>query len=220
MEIRGKAWRPGDLKSFYKAKYVCPAACDDQAATVEAATDRVRAELIAHSGTKNDPNIYYNIDSSEYKGLINDVREKALKEGRKEAWDLARRIVISGPNCYAIDEVNKAFGDLNIFNTPAGYLNIFNTPVEEVLAKDKKYKEEKNALHIGDEVEFIAPGCTKLKEVRKGYVMGIVEDSPRCVCILAKDGSYHRSHEMCEKTGKHNPDIEKVMASFEEEESE
>ncbi len=206
MEIRGKAWRPGDLKQFYKAEYVCPEAYNDQAAIVEAATDRVRAELIAHSATKNDPDIYYNIASCEYKSLINDVREKALKEGREEAWDLARRIVTTGENCYSIDEVNKAFGDLNILRTP----------VEEVLAKDKEYQEKKKALHVGDEVEFTAPGPHKFVEVYKGYVIRFDEESPRWVHILTKDGLFYRSPLMCTKTGKHNQYIGKVMASFEE----
>ena len=137
-------------------------------------------------------------------------QEEARQEGREEAWDLARRILITGEDCYSVDEVNKAFSDLNILRTP----------VEEVLAKDKEYQEKKKALHVGDEVEFIArkPNC-KLNEVMTGYVLGFVGDlSSECsVRILTKHGTYLKSHEMCEKTGKHNPDIEKIMASFEEE---
>ena len=84
-------------------------------------------------------------------------------------------------------------------------------------------QEEKNALHVGDEVEFIGSNPNykvKVNEVMTGYVIGFVDGlSDECsVRILTKKhGTYLRSREMCEKTGKHNPDVEKVMASFEEE---
>lgn len=201
MEIRGKAWRPGDLKHFYKADYICPEAYNDQAKAVEYATDKVRSELIAHSGTEKEPELYYNIPSYEYKSLIKDVREKALKEGREEAWDLARRIVTTGDGCYTIDEANKTFGNMNILTTP----------IDEVLAKDKEYQKEKETLHVGDEVKFTAYGIT-----RKGYVINVVR--PTLVRVLTKNlGTCPVGPEECEKTGKHNPDVEKVMASFEEE---
>lgn len=126
---------------------------------------------------------------------------EARQEGREEAWDLARRIVTTGDSdCYSYDEVKKAFGNLNILRTP----------VEEVLAKDKEYQEEKKKLHVGDEVEVTAYGVT-----RKGYIVNLV--SPVLVRVLTKDlGTYPVEPEDCEKTGKHNPDVEKVMASFEE----
>ena len=138
---------------------------------------------------------------------------EARQKGREEAWDLARRIVTTGNGCYTIDEVNKVFGNMNILRTP----------IDEVLAKDKEYQEEKKTLHIGDEVEFIGSNPNykvKVKEVMTGYVIGFVGGlSDECsVRILTKHGLYIRSREMCEKTGRHNPDIEKVMASFEEEE--
>lgn len=134
---------------------------------------------------------------------------EARQEGREEAWDLARRIVAAGEDTYTFEDMHKLFG-------ADAYTKIFNTPVEDALSKDKKFQEEK-ALQVGDEVEFIAPGCTKLKEVLKGYVIGVDEESPRWVSILTKDGSYYKSPVMCAKTGKHNPYVEKLMASFEEE---
>lgn len=137
---------------------------------------------------------------------------EARQEGREEAWDLARRIVAGDSDCYSYDEVYDLFGTRS-------FDQILNMPVEDALSKDKKFQEEK-ALQVGDEVEFIAPGCTKLKEVLKGYVIRIDEENPRCpgwVSILTKDGSYCKSTAMCVKTGKHNPYVEKLMASFEEE---
>lgn len=131
---------------------------------------------------------------------------EARQEGREEAWDLARRIVTDYPdsdvyNFYTIDEVLKVFGMKT--------WDVLKMPVGFAMAKDKKYQEEKKALHIGDEVEFAACGTT-----RKGYIINLV--SPALVRVLTKDlGTYPVGPEECKKTGKHNPDIEKVMASFE-----
>ena len=137
-----------------------------------------------------------------------EKQAEARQEGREEAWDLARRIGTCGDDCYTYDEARDLFESRT-------FGQILRMPVEEALSKDKEYQEDKKALHVGDEVEFVAPGRTKFKELHKGYVIGIDEESPRWVYILTKDGSYHRSPVMCKKTGKHNPDVEKVMASFE-----
>ena len=208
MEIRGKAWRPGDLKSFCKVQCISPAAYDDQAKAIEYATDRVRAELIAHSGTEKDPELYYNIPSYEYKSLIKDVREKALKEGRKEAWDIARRIVTCGSDCYTGTEVlDSVFGSCNASN-------IFEMPAGEALAKDKAFQEDKKTLHVGDEVEFTGHGIAK-----KGYVVNLIP--PRVVRVLTKDlGTYVVTLKECKKTGHHSDEIEKAMDSFEKREYE
>ena len=141
---------------------------------------------------------------------FDEKQAEARQKGREEAWDLARRIVVTGDGCYTIDEVNKVFGNMNILRTP----------IDEVLAKDKEYQEEKKALHIGDEVEFIGSNPNykvKVNELMTGYVVGFEDGlSDECsVRILTKHGTYLRSREMCEKTGKHNPDVEEVMASFE-----
>lgn len=201
MEIRGRAWRPGDLKSFYKAEYICPEAYNDQAAIVEAATDRVRAELIAHSGTEKDPELYYNIPSYEYSSLIKDVREKALKE----AWDLARRIVTCGPDCYTGSDFVSVFGSCNA-------ISIFELSADEALAKDKKHQEDKKALHVGDEVEFdLKMGF--VSEKHRGYITNLI--SPVLVRVLTKKyGTITVSPGKCKKTGHHNEEIEKAMASF------
>lgn len=131
-----------------------------------------------------------------------EKQAEARQEGREEAWDLARRIVTYELDSYTGPDLDSVFGSQcdNI---------IFETPVDEALAKDKKHQEEKKALHVGDEVEFTANGTT-----RKGYVINLI--SPVLVRVLTKDlGTYPEPPEKCKKTGKHNPDIEKVMASFE-----
>lgn len=147
-----------------------------------------------------------------------EEKQKARQEGREEAWDLARRIFGDGSGCYNYDEIYDAFDTRS-------HWQILGMPVEEVLSKDEKHQKKKKALHVGDEVKFagIVPNYkVKVDEAMTGYVVGFEVGlyGERSVRILAKHGSYLKSPEMCEKTGKHNPDIEKVMATFEEEESE
>lgn len=133
-----------------------------------------------------------------------EKQEEARQEGREEAWDLARRIATVGYDCYTADEVDKVFGKGNILS--------LRTPVDELLAKDKKYQEEKKALHIGDEVEFGVRAIDSKKY--RGYITDFV--SPNTVRVLTKElGTIRVEPKDCTKTGKHNPDIEKVMASFE-----
>ena len=119
--------------------------------------------------------------------------------------DLARRIAAFGEDTYTWQELDSVFGS-HCDNT------IFELPVEFAMAKDAKY--QKDALHVGDEVKVTAYGVT-----RKGYIINVV--SPALVRVLTKDlGTYPVGPQECKKTGKHNPDVKKVMASFEEEDSE
>lgn len=95
-----------------------------------------------------------------------EKQAEARQEGREEAWDLARRIASDGSGFYTVDEVHKIFGKTA--------WNVLKSPVEEVLAKDKEYQEEKKKLHVGDEVEFMVNGGTV-----KGYVINIVSTAVR-----------------------------------------
>lgn len=136
---------------------------------------------------------------------FDEKQAEARQEGREEAWDLARRIATYGAEgAYTFKDVR------NVFCTNT-LTKVFNTPVEEALDKDKKHQEEKKELHVGDEVEFTGFA----NSLMRGYVMNLNAPGDRCVVILYKMGSYHRRPNECIKTGKHNLDIEKVMASFE-----
>lgn len=208
MEIRGKAWTAGNLEPFTTTTYVNSVVATDPIGTIESAYGRLTERLFKEKAVQRSL-ITYSMGPGEFDLIVKGVKGKALKEGREEAWDLARRIAAFGEDTYTWRQLDSVFGS-QCDNT------IFEMPVDEALAKDKEYREGKNTLRIGDEVEFVAPGRTKFKELHKGYVIGIDEESPRWVRILTKDnGSYCRSLEMCEKTGNHNPDIEKLMASFE-----
>lgn len=45
----------------------------------------------------------------EYRFLITEAKKNGQKEGREEAWDLARRIVELGEDCYTTTEVDMVF---------------------------------------------------------------------------------------------------------------
>ena len=79
------------------------------------------------------------------------VAEDAKNEGRKEVWDMVRRLCHADgvENAYTFDDREKAFGTIS-------YSEILQKDVHEVLAKDKerlKRIEEEKIIRPGDEVE-------------------------------------------------------------------
>ena len=122
-------------------------------------------------------------------------------------------------DAYTIKDMTDAFGTYNL-------KTILNISFEEILEADRKLRDEvkaRNEIGVGDEVEFasmfdrlIRPD-NKNSNLRKGYVIDAeVEGCPECVRVLLKgDGTRVVSINSCKKTGKHNTDVEKVMASFE-----
>ena len=206
MLIRCTAWNPSKQKTVEQGKWLEPECYKDP---VDATDHAINLGEIALKLDGCDPDITTTITLplDEYRLLISDAQKKAkeegCKEGRKEAWDLARRLITCGSDTYTGSEYDSVFGSHNA-NT------IFGMPADDALALDKKYQEDKKELHVGDEVEFTACGTT-----RKGYVINLV--SPALVWALTKDpGTYPVAAEKCKKTGKHSEEIEKAMASFEE----
>lgn len=206
MVIKSEAWNPSMQETMCLVRWLEPEHYNEPLNAVDHAIDSVITTLKAE-GCNPDDTTVITLPLDEYRLLISDAQKKAkeegCKEGREEAWDLARRIGTCGDDCYAFDEVrdlfeNRAFGQ------------ILRLPVEEVLAKDKEHQEDKKALHIGDEVKFT--GFTN--SLMRGYVISLDAPGDRCVVILCKAVAYHKRPAECIKTGKHNPDIEKVMASF------
>jgi len=202
MEIRGKAWTADNLEPFSAITYVNPVAATDPIVAIDSVYGRL-AERLTKDRTVQRSLITYSMGPGEFDLIVKGVKEKALKEGRKEAWDLARRIAAFGEDTYSWSELDSAFGS-HCDNT------IFEMPVDEALAKDKKYQEE--ALRVGDEVEF-SVGSIVSKKYR-GYITDFV--SQNSVRVLTKElGTIRVEPKDCKKTGKHSDEIEKVMASFE-----
>lgn len=150
------------------------------------------------------------------KSVVDNLVEEARKAGREEAWDLAQRILLAGADkkdAYTVSEVFDAFG-LHWHDVLA------KIPVEEALEKDRAYqkkKEEANKLHIGDEVTYTCGGDTP----GKGFVAHITDDGSevRILMISSNSGMSIRftSADRCKKTGKHSPDVVKVLEALKEE---
>ena len=148
--------------------------------------------------------------------------EQARYEGRKEVWDLFRRLALNTEDrddAYTLKDIDEAFGTL-------WYAEIAKLPVEAALDKDRRYQEklaERKKLHIGDEVELTihrqsaVPGMV-VKKV-KGYVLETCVDDvhENMVRVLTKEfGTALVDATECVKLGENNPDIVKVMESFDD----
>ena len=205
MNINCNAWNPSMQKAMRLARWLVLEHYNEPLNAADHAIDSVIAALKAE-GCNPDATTAITIPLDEYRLLISDAQRKAkeegCKEGREEAWDLARRIAAWGSDCYTYEEV------CDLFDTRST-VRVLNTPVEEVLAKDKKFQEEKKTLHVGDEVEFTDHGIAK-----KGYVVNLI--ALGVVRVLTKDlGTYAVTLKECKKTGRHSDEIEKAMTSFE-----
>ena len=205
MEISCKGWNPSKQETRQQARWLALEYYKEPFNATDHTIDSLIAALRA-DGCNPEVITTITLPLNEYRLLISDAqikeREKGCEEGRKEAWDLARRIVTQGSDTYTGSEYDSVFGSHNA-NT------IFGMPADDALALDKKYQEDKKALHVGDEVEF----TTDLSPI-KGYITNLV--SPEIVRILTKKhGTFTISPEKCKKTGNHSDEIEKAMASFE-----
>ena len=204
MLIRCTALNPSKQKTMEKGRWLEPECYKDP---VDATDHAINLEEIALKldGCDQDIKTTITLPLDEYRLLISDAQKKAkeegCKEGRDEAWDLARRIVTYGPDCYDFEDIRNLFG----VNTPG---KVLKKPLKEVLAKDMEIQKEKKTLHVGDEVMI---------DTTRAYITSLNVGTPGLVRALSKDGnSFTVLAECAKKTGKHNSDMEKVMASFEE----
>lgn len=208
MNINCNAWNPSMQKTMHLARWLVLEHYKDPVNATDNAINSVITALRA-DGCNPDDTTTITLPLDEYHLLISDAqikaREEGCKEGREEAWDLARRVVAYGPDCYTGSDFDSVFGSCNA-------TSIFEMPVDEALAKDNKYQEEKKALHVGDEVEFGAKAIASKKY--RGFITDFVPQNT--VRVLTKElGTIRVEPEDCKKTGKHSDEIEKVMASFE-----
>ena len=204
MEIRCKGWNSSKQETRCQARWLALEHYRDPVNATDYAIDSVIAALRAE-GCNQEVTTTITLPLDEYRLLISDAQIKAKEEGREEAWDLARRIVTCESDAYEGREIDSVFG-----SCPAN--DIFGMPAGEALVKDKKYQEEKKALHVGDEVEFGVRAIDSKKY--RGYITDFVPQNT--VRVLTKElGTIRVEPKDCKKTGKHSEEIEKVMASFE-----
>ena len=217
MNINCNAWNPGMQETMRLARWLVLENYNEPLNAADHAIDSVITTLKVE-GCNPDVKTTITLPLDEYRLLISDAQKKAkeegCKEGREEAWDLARRIGTCGHDCYDYDEAHDVFENRT-------FGQILRLPVEEVLAKDKEHQEDKKALHVGDEVEFdtklgvasITAGEKYRGYINRGYITHLV--SPNLVRVLTKEiGTIPADPKNCKKTGRHSDEIEKAMTSF------
>lgn len=103
--------------------------------------------------------------------ITNEVAaERAKIEGRKEVWDMVRRLYLNDvmENAYGYAELKKVFGTIS-------FSELLQKDVHEMLAKDKEHLkriEEEKIIRIGDKVE-VDTDSPWLSGVCYGWVVDI-----------------------------------------------
>lgn len=210
MQISCKGWNPSKQEVRCQARCLALEYCKDPVNATDNSIDSIITALRA-DGCNPEVITTITIPLDEYRLLISDAQKKAkeegCKEGREEAWDLARRIVTShGVDIYIGIEFDSVFGSRDA-NT------IFGIPADEALAKDKAFQEKKKTLHVGDEVEF-DERLIPLNMTHRGYITRL-DYQKKVVEVFTKEvGTITVNVIACKKTGNHSDEIEKLMASF------
>lgn len=139
--------------------------------------------------------------------------EGAKNEGRKEVWDMVRRLYLADEveNAYDLADLQKAFGTVT-------FSEILLEDVHEVLAKDKKRLnriEEEKIIRLGDEVKY--KDCAT-DVTSKGFVLGVNDSGIRILRLSSNNFPVinYWDKAACTKTGNHNPDIAKVLEALKE----
>ena len=149
----------------------------------------------------------------EFLAAHNVMREAAKNEGRKEVWDMVRRLYLSDgvENTYDFDDLKKVFGT-------AILSEILMKDVHEVLDKDKerlKKIEEEKIIRPGDEVIVNSPW---LPGVHKGWAVDIYKNLVN-VLMNTRNGVEMRyvGVDRCRKTGNTSEHLAKLVEAMKEE---
>ena len=141
------------------------------------------------------------------------VAEDAKNEGRKEVWDMARRLYLTDivENAYGYNELKKIFGTFS-------YSEILQKDVHEVFAKDnerlKRIEEEKN-IRPGDEVEI---SKAWLPGIHYGWVADIHGNTVNVLMNTSRGVEMRYIHiESCRKTGNTAEHLAQLIKAMKEE---
>lgn len=135
---------------------------------------------------------------------IEDKNMKTYEQGLEDAWEAAR----------AIGKSTKDGGlDLHelvqIFGTPFT-TSIFNRfTAAEAIVKMKTYEEEHQEIKVGDEV------CRKDRKDCKFVVTAMTKDK-LCFDCISKQGVFYQicDPNLIEKTGRHFPQVERLLEAM------
>lgn len=206
MEIKCTAWNPSKHENMCQGRWLEPECYKDP---VNATDNAINLAEIALKVGDCNPNVKTTITLplDEYRLLISDAQKKAkeegCKEGREEAWDLARRIVTYGPpDTYTNADLRPAFGSCSPND-------IFNLPPGKAIEKDRAYQKEKNKLHVGDEVKFRSTNmpCGYVVETRMSEYVKVLKKDRTTSILKISDLA---------KTGNVNEDLVEALSVFDE----
>ena len=140
-------------------------------------------------------------------------REDVKNEGRKEVWDMVRRLYLADEveNAYDLADLQEAFGTVT-------FSEILLKDLREVLAKDKerlKRIEEEKIIRPGDEVIVNSPW---LPGVHKGWAVDIYKNLVN-VLMNTRNGVEMRyvGVDRCRKTGNTAEHLAKLVEAMKEE---
>lgn len=143
----------------------------------------------------NRPNYYSGVSNKQIcRDICAMLPDKSYIDGLNDAWENARKVEVSPTEGgFTVDEVHKIFGDMGTNEVLCNY-NGF-----EAAAKIKAYEEEKNKIHLGDEVFSYAFND-------KGIVIKISSNNIITI-VCDKISSISTSIDKVYKTGKSYPQI-------------
>ena len=151
---------------------------------------------------------------------LDNCLEAARAEGRKEVWEMIRRMYLDTEDtmeAYTLNEMDNTFGTYNL-------KSILNKPLKKILGKDRKLREEvkaRNAIKVGDFITYNSPVA-----YYEGWVL--TEPAPnttelRVDVLTFKDGIpavVSAEINKCEVTGKRNPYVAAMIKALETEKGE
>lgn len=143
----------------------------------------------------NRPNYYSGVSTKQIcRDICDMLPDKSYEDGLNDAWDNARKVEVSSVDGgFSIDEMEAIFDDIEANNILCNYNGV------EAAAKIKAYEEEKNKIHIGDEVFSYAFN-------NKGIVTKIGSNNIITI-VCDKISSISTSIDKVYKTGKSYPQI-------------
>ena len=139
--------------------------------------------------------------------VCDDAKNDGITEGRNEAWETARKIVLQSESGWDYDTLQELFG----FRYVSDILRDLTATeaIEKIRAyENQKKQEEDERIKVGDEVKKVSNGI-------KGIVIKVADEETNNHVVF-EDGSEWLSDFVIRKTGRHFPEIEEVLKKMQE----
>ena len=147
------------------------------------------------------------------KEAYKEGREAGIKDGMCEAWEAARKIG-SNSMC-SLEEMGFDFSQCAVDDYNPSWFVVKNYSASEAIEKIQQYEQGKEEIQVGDEVVGTYTGeeetepfviIRKIPEINPTYYFG----------IYSKSGEFCQGGLKLKKTGRHFPEIAKVLQKMKE----